>query len=231
MSYAGSLNDISTLAHEIGHAFHSAQLNGLRPLCQEYPMTLAESASTFAEILLAEGIMTDPDSSDAQKLSVLTATVNHGIAFLIDIPIRFNFEKAFHEERMRGEVSVSRFKSLMTDAMQSQFGDLLEENGANPFFWASKMHFYLTGVSFYNYPYTFGYLLSRGLFEMFKREGKAFLPKYQEFLRYSGSDMAQSVAQDTLGVDLETTDFWKRSIMSHEPELAEFETLVKKVLG
>jgi len=231
MSYAGSLNDISTLAHEIGHAFHSAQLNGLRPLCQEYPMTLAESASTFAEILLAEGIMTDPDSSDAQKLSVLTATVNHGIAFLIDIPIRFNFEKTFHEERMRGEVSVSRFKSLMTEAMQSQFGDLLEENGANPFFWASKMHFYLTGVSFYNYPYTFGYLLSRGLFEMFKREGKAFLPKYQEFLRYSGSDMAQSVAQDTLGVDLETTDFWKRSIMSHEPELAEFETLVKKVLG
>jgi oligoendopeptidase F len=231
MSYAGSLNDISTLAHEIGHAFHSGQLKGLRPFMQGYPMTLAESASTFAEILLAEGIMTDPDSSDAQKLSVLTATVNHGIAFLIDIPIRFNFEKAFHEERMRGEVSVSHFKSLMTEAMQNQFGDLLEEKGADPFFWASKMHFYLTGVSFYNYPYTFGYLLSRGLFGMFKREGTAFLPKYQEFLRYSGSDMAQNVAQKTLGADLEATDFWKQAIMSHEPELAEFETLVKKVLG
>ncbi|MBU1107104.1 MAG: M3 family oligoendopeptidase [Candidatus Riflebacteria bacterium] len=231
MSYAGSLSDVSTLAHEIGHAFHSSQLNGLRPFKQGYPMTLAESASTFAEILLAEGILTDPEASDAQKLNVLTGSINHGIAFLIDIPIRFNFEKAFHEERMRGEVSVSRFKALMTEAMQNQFGELLEENGANPFFWASKMHFYITGVSFYNYPYTFGYLLSRGLFEMFKREGSDFLPKYQNFLRLSGSDMAQSVAQKALGADLENTDFWKRAIMGHEPELVQFEELSKKVLG
>lgn len=231
MSYAGSLNDISTLAHEIGHAFHSAQLRGLRPTKQGYPMTLAESASTFAEILLAEGILTDPESSDAQKLSVLTGSINHGIAFLIDIPIRFNFEKAFHEERMNGEVSVSRFKALMTEAMQNQFGELLEDNGANPFFWASKMHFYLTGVTFYNYPYTFGYLLSRGLFEMFQREGAAFLPKYEEFLCLSGSDMAQNVAQKALGADLEGTEFWKRAIMSHESDLAQFEELVKKVLG
>ncbi|EKD81953.1 MAG: hypothetical protein ACD_39C01552G0002 [uncultured bacterium] len=231
MSYAGSLNDVSTLAHEIGHAFHSAQLRGLRPIKQGYPMTLAESASTFAEILLADGILTAPESSDAQKLSVLTGSINHGIAFLIDIPIRFNFEKAFHEERMHGEVSVSRFKSLMTEAMQNQFGELLEKDGANPFFWASKMHFYLTGVTFYNYPYTFGYLLSRGLFEMFKREGRKFLPKYQEFLRLSGSDMAQSVAQKALGADLEGTEFWKRAIMSHESDLAQFEKLYKKVLG
>jgi oligoendopeptidase F len=194
-------------------------------------MTLAESASTFAEILLAEGILTDPEASDAQKLNVLTGSINHGIAFLIDIPIRFNFEKAFHEERMRGEVSVSRFKSLMTEAMQAQFGELLEDNGANPFFWASKMHFYLTGVSFYNYPYTFGYLLSRGLFEMFKREGRDFLPKYQQFLKLSGSDMAQSVAQKALGADLESTDFWKRAIIGHESDLVQFEDLVKKVLG
>ena len=231
MSYAGSLSDVSTLAHEIGHAFHSYQLKGLRPARQGYPMTLAESASTFAEILLAEGILTDPEASDAQKLNVLTGSINHGIAFLIDIPIRFNFEKAFHEERMRGEVSVSRFKSLMTEAMQAQFGELLEDNGANPFFWASKMHFYLTGVSFYNYPYTFGYLLSRGLFEMFKREGRDFLPKYQQFLKLSGSDMAQSVAQKALGADLESTDFWKRAIMGHESDLVQFEDLVKKVLG
>lgn len=230
MSYAGSLNDVSTLAHEIGHAFHSHQLNGLRPFMQEYPMTLAESASTFAEMLLADGVLTDPEASDAQKLNVLTGTVNHGIAFLIDIPIRFRFEKAFHEERMNGEVSVSRLKTLMTEAMQNQFGELLEANGANPYFWASKLHFYISGVTFYNFPYSFGYLLSRGLFGMFKKDGKKFLPRYEQFLRLSGSDMAHEVARQSLGADLEETAFWKQAILSHEPELQQFEELVTRVL-
>ncbi len=230
MSFAGSMNDMSTLAHEVGHAFHSCQLNGLRPFLQEYPMTLAESASTFGEMILADGILNDKSVSDAQKLNVLTNTINHGIAFLIDIPIRFNFEKSFHEERMQGEVSVSKLKELMTTAMQNQFGELLEKDGANPMFWASKLHFYISGVTFYNFPYSFGYLLSRGLFEMFKTEGKAFLPKYRDFLRLSGSDMAHKVAKKAVKADLESTDFWKRAIMSHESELDMFEKLVKKVL-
>jgi len=230
MSYAGSLNDVSTLAHEIGHAFHSHHLNGLRPLKQEYPMTLAESASTFAEMLLAEGVMSDPQASEAQKLNVLTETINHGIAFLIDIPVRFKFEKAFHEERMNGEVSVSRLKAIMREAMQNQFGELLEEGGANEMFWASKLHFYISGVTFYNFPYSFGYLLSRGLFAMFQNEGEKFLPKYEEFLRLSGSDMAHKVVFKALGADLEKVDFWKQAISSLEPELKLFEELVARVL-
>jgi oligoendopeptidase F len=193
-------------------------------------MTLAESASTFGEMLLAEGILSDPDSSDALKLNILTEIINHGIAFLIDIPIRFNFEKAFYEERANGQVGVSKLKELMSDTMKKQFGDLLEEGGADPYFWASKMHFYITGVTFYNFPYSFGYLLSRGLYGMFKKEQEAFLPKYENFLRKSGSNMAHLVAKETLGADLESKEFWKQSIMSHEPELKLFEELVAKVL-
>ncbi len=230
MSFAGSMNDVTTLAHEIGHAFHSYQLRGLRPFLQEYPMTLAESASTFGEMILADGILHDSKVSDAGRLNVLTSVINDGIAFLIDIPIRFNFEKAFHEERMNGEVSVSKLKELMTNAMQKQFGDLLEKDGANPMFWASKLHFYISGVTFYNFPYTFGYLLSRGLFEMFRKEGRAFLPKYRDFLRLSGSDMAHKVAKKAIKADLEDTTFWKQAIMSHESELAMFEKLAVKVL-
>ncbi|MGM0601398.1 MAG: M3 family oligoendopeptidase [Candidatus Rifleibacteriota bacterium] len=230
MSFAGSLNDVSTLAHEVGHAFHSYNLKGLRPMLKGYPMTLAESASTFGEMLLAEGILSDPDSSDALKLNILTEIINHGIAFLIDIPIRFNFEKAFYEERSKGEVGVSRLKELMSGTMKNQFGDLLEKDGADPYFWASKMHFYITGVTFYNFPYSFGYLLSRGLYGMFKKEQEAFLPKYENFLRKSGSNLAHLVAKETLGANLETKEFWKQSIMSHEPELKLFEELVAKVL-
>lgn len=231
MSYSGSLSDVSTLAHEIGHAFHGAQLKGLRPMKKEYPMTLAESASTFAELLLADGILSDPETSQAQKLNVLTGNLNHAIAFLIDIPIRFNFEKSFYEERANGVVSVSKLKQLMTDAMKNQFGDLLENDGANPYFWASKMHFYITEVSFYNYPYTFGYLLSRGLFEMFKKEGTKFLPRYEQFLRESGSDMAHIIAQKTLDANLEKTEFWKQAIMGYKSELEQFENLAGKVFG
>jgi oligoendopeptidase F len=230
MTYAGSLNDVSTLAHEIGHAFHSFNLKGLRPMLKGYPMTLAESASTFGEMLLADGILSNPNASDALKLNILTEILNHGIAFLIDIPIRFNFEKSFYEERSKGEVGVSRLKELMSDAMKKQFGSLLEENGQDQYFWASKMHFYITEVTFYNFPYSFGYLLSRGLFKMFKDEKEAFLPKYEEFLRKSGTDMAHIVARKTLGAELEQPDFWKAAILSHENELKVFEELVAKVL-
>ncbi|GAB4284044.1 MAG: M3 family oligoendopeptidase [Candidatus Rifleibacteriota bacterium] len=231
MSFGGSLHDVSTLAHETGHAFHSFIMKGLRPLRRKYPMTLAETASTFAEMLLADGILASPDSSDALKLNILTENINHAIAFLIDIPIRFKFEKAFHEERLNGEVSVSRLKELMVQAMKKQFGDLLAEDGVNPFFWASKLHFYSTGVTFYNYPYTFGYLLSRGLFENFKQEKEKFLPGYEEFLRNSGSNFAHIVAKQTVGADLECPDFWKSAISSHEDDLQKFEELVEKVIG
>jgi oligoendopeptidase F len=230
MTYAGSLHDVSTLAHEVGHAFHSHNLNGQRVILKEYPMTLAESASTFGEMLLADGIISDPESSDALKLSILTETINHAIAFLIDIPIRFNFEKSFYEERSEGEVSVSRLKELMKIAMQKQFGNLLEDGGANEYFWASKMHFYITEVTFYNFPYSFGYLLSRGLYGMFRQQRHEFLPKYEEFLRRSGSNMAHVVAKETIGADLEQAAFWKQAILSHEADLKAFEDLSAKIL-
>lgn len=230
MTFAGSLRDIFTLAHETGHAFHSHVMKGLRPHQKSYPMTLAETASIFAEMLLAEGLLADPDSSDAIKLNIVNANLNRSMAFLIDIPIRFYFEKAYHEERLKGEISVSRFKELMVTATKNQFGDLLEEDGANQFFWIEKMHFYVTGRTFYNFPYTFGYLLSRGLYAEFKKDAKGFLPKYREFLNLSGSDMAHNIASKTIGADLEKTDFWKQAILSLENDLKLFEELVPKVI-
>ena len=230
MTFTGTLSDMSTLAHETGHAFHSWQLNGGRACIKDYPMTLAETASTFSEMLLADGIVTNPETPDNVKLDVLTNTINDILAYLVDIPIRFKFEKAFHEERIKGEVSVSRLKELMTEAMKNQFGDLLEDGGENNMFWASKLHFYALDCTFYNYPYIFGYLLSRGLFGMFKKEGQEFLPKYENFLKHTGRGMAQDVAKETLGVDLENKQFWIDSIMGHELVLSQFEELVKKII-
>jgi oligoendopeptidase F len=175
-------------------------------------MTLAESASTFGEMILTEGILSDPAVSDEDKLRVLDMETAHGAVYLMDIPVRFEFERAFHEERQAGEVEVSRLRELMTQTQQRLFGDTLEEGGDDPLFWASKLHFYITGVTFYNFPYTFGFLLSRGLFARFREEGDAFLPRYEEFLRSTGSDTAENVARESLGVDIESPEFWVDAI-------------------
>ncbi len=212
MTYNDTIGDVLTLAHEAGHAFHSHVMRDIRTYAHYYPMTLAESASTFGEMILAEGVLEDPGVEDSEKALMLDTEVNHGAIYLMDIPVRFEFEKAFYEERQKGEVSVSRLKELMAQTQRRIFGDVLEEGGEDPYFWASKLHFYITGVTFYNFPYTFGYLLSRGLFSLFKKEGSDFLPKYEEFLRLTGSDTAENVARRSIGQDLESPEFWVESI-------------------
>ena len=144
MTYNNTLGSVRTLAHEAGHAFHSYILKSQRPFACGYPMTLAESASTFGEMILTEGILEDPHISDAQKALTLDMEVGHGALFLMDIPVRFAFEKAFYEQRQDGELSVTQFKDLMVDTQRQVFGDVLEEGGEDPYFWASKLHFYIT---------------------------------------------------------------------------------------
>jgi len=212
MTYNDTIGDVLTLAHEAGHAFHSHVMRDIRTYAHYYPMTLAESASTFGEMILTEGILEDPSIGESEKALMLDTEINHGAIYLMDIPVRFEFEKAFYEERRKGEVSVSRLKELMTETQRRIFGDVLEEGGEDPYFWASKLHFYITGVTFYNFPYTFGYLLSRGLFSLFKKEGSDFLPKYEEFLRLTGSDTAENVARRSIGQNLELPEFWVESI-------------------
>ena len=226
MTYNETLGDVLTLAHEAGHAFHSYVMREIRPYAHFYPMTLAESASTFGEMILAEGILEDPSIGDTEKALMLDTEINHGAIYLMDIPVRYEFEKSFYEERQDGEVSVSRLKQLMTETQRRIFGDVLDEGGEDPYFWSSKLHFYITGVTFYNFPYTFGYLLSRGLFSMFKKEGKEFLPKYEEFLRLSGSDTAENVAKKSIGRDLETPDFWVDSIRTLREPFEKLKSLI-----
>ncbi len=212
MSFNGRLGDVRTLAHEAGHAFHHHVLRRSRPVLHHYPMTLAESASTFGEMILTEGVLGDPAVSDEDKLRVLDMEAAHGAVYLMDIPVRFEFEKAFHEERLEEEVEISRLCGLMAQTQRRLFGDALEEGGEDPLFWASKLHFYITGLTFYNFPYTFGFLLSRGLFARFREEGAAFLPRYEDFLRRSGADTAENVARESIGADLESPGFWLEAI-------------------
>jgi oligoendopeptidase F len=229
MTYNESLGDLLTLAHESGHAYHGYLVRDVRPLARIYPMTLAETASTFGEQVLMNGLLDNPSTTDAQKAMMLDIEVGHGAIYLLDIPVRFEFEKRFYEERQKGDVSVSRLKQLMVQTQRTVFGEVLESGGEDPYFWASKLHFYITGLTFYNFPYTFGYLLSRGLYAMFKREGRPFLSKYEEFLRLAGTDSAENVVRRTLGRDLENAEFWTEAIQSLEAPLARLEALVPTI--
>jgi oligoendopeptidase F len=202
----------------------------IRPYGRGYPMTLAETASTFGEQILINGLLDDPAVSETQKAMMLDAEVGHGAIYLLDIPVRYEFERAFYEERKSGELSVSRLKELMVESQRRVLGEVLEPGGEDPYFWASKLHFYITGVTFYNFPYTFGFLLSRALYALFKKEGAYFLRKYEEFLRLTGSDTAENVVQRSLGRNLEDPEFWTEAIRSLEGPLNRLETLLPKVL-
>ncbi len=214
MTYNGTVNDVMTLAHEAGHAFHGHLLGDRRGLARSYPMTLAETASTFAEQLLTEGIVGDPNRPSDHKKRLLDSQVRHAVTFLLDIPIRYHFERRFNQERQEGEVSVSRLKAMMSEIQREWLGEILETDGEDPFFWASKLHFYITERSFYNFPYTFGFLLSRKLFTRYRAEGPSFLQHYEAFLRGTSTRDADSLIVDVLHEDPSDPTFWMSAIDS-----------------
>ncbi len=230
MTYQGSLGDISTLAHEVGHAFHAEVMRDTRVFARQYPMTLAETASTFAESLLSDGVLSDPSLSPAQRALLLGETVGDGAAFLLDVPTRFFFEKKLYEERQAGELPASRLSELMAETQREIFGDALLKGGEDPLFWASKLHFFIPDVTFYNFPYTFGFLLSRGMYALYKEEGQSFLPRYEAFLTMTGSAMAHEVAKQSIARDLESPEFWVEAIDTLKGPTDELERLLPSVI-
>lgn len=222
-TYNGALGDVVTVAHELGHAFHARLLQRERLWASAYPMTLAETASTFAQNLVMDAVIDSADASAEDRAVMLDSRMQDASAFLLDIPMRFEFEKAVYEERPDGELSVDRFCELMRNAQLECYGDGLDPAALDPWFWASKLHFYVTGLSFYNFPYTFGYLFSTGIFARAREEGPEFLSRYEDLLRMAGSDTAENVARTCLGVDLEQPNFWNASIDLVERDLERFE--------
>tara|TARA_B100000686_G_scaffold354408_1_gene464489 strand:- start:2091 stop:3947 length:1857 start_codon:yes stop_codon:yes gene_type:complete len=229
MSYNNTANDVHTLAHEAGHAFHNYLMRDIRGCAHDYPMTLAESASTFAEMILTEGLLNEPSMDDIHKARILDMETGRAAVYLMDIPVRYEFEKRLHKERINGEVGAGHLKELMTSTQREIFGDLLIPGGEDPLFWASKQHFYITGLTFYNFPYTFGFLLSCGLFARFQEQGEDFLPAYECFLRMTGSASTEKVARSTVGCDLESPMFWRSAIETLRESVEQLEKLLTRM--
>ncbi|MFS0723455.1 M3 family oligoendopeptidase [Paenibacillus sp. 1P07SE] len=209
MTYSGTASNVATLAHELGHAYHQHVMNDLPPMAQEYAMNVAETASTFAELIVADSAM--QEAADPQeKLVLLEDKIQRTVAFYMNIYARFRFETAFYERRAEGTLSADELNALMEEAQEEAFGGAIGRK--HPAFWASKLHFYLTDVPFYNFPYTFGYLFSTGLYARALEEGSSFAGRYVELLRDTGRMNVEELAQKHLGVSLEQPDFWRSAV-------------------
>ena len=212
MTYRDCLPDVLTLAHEAGHAFHSHVLGKERPLRAGYTMPLAETASTFAEKILTEGVLSDGDNPHVDKCRLLDAEIEHMLAFLLDLPVRFRFERELYRRRQDKTLSVREIRELMEETQRTVFSNSLAESGLDSGFWISKLHFYISGVQFYNYPYTFGYLLSTAFMERLRSEGTGFLRQYEEFLRLTGHCDCETAVRESIGEDIREEAFWLRQI-------------------
>ncbi|MEZ8882580.1 M3 family oligoendopeptidase [Vibrio sp. 10N.222.54.F6] len=223
MTWSGSRSDLMTLAHELGHAFHNWVMKDI-PLCQtRYPMTLAETASIFAENIVRDHLLTQAQTRN-EKLEMLWEELSSSLALMVNIPVRFEFEKAFYEQREKGELTAQQLCDLMETTWKEWYGDAMTE--ADPYFWASKLHFSISQVSFYNYPYLFGYLFSKGVYAQRDAKGEQFYGDYVSLLRDTGSMMAEEVVQKHLGMDLTQADFWQQSIDMVKVQIDEFERLL-----
>jgi len=224
MSYTENSADVRTLAHELGHGYHNHTMRGLRPWARVYPMTLAETASIVAETLVSDAQLRRLDLDQTARLEVLDARLGQVAVYLLDIPTRLAFERAFYAERASGEVPVARACELMHQAQLDVFGDVLDPEGTHPWFWADKLHFYISGRRFYNYPYTFGYLFGQGVLARARQVGAdAFHPTYVELLRQTARGTAEQVVQDVLGIDLGEKGFWEAALTGAEADLRAFE--------
>lgn len=224
MTFTGSVNDASTLAHELGHAFHSSVLTDLPVWRDAYAMNIAETASTFAELLIADANI-NAAQSDAEKVVLLDAKMTNAVSMFMNIRARYLFERAFYTERAEGYVPAERLNELMTDAQNEAFNGLLTKT--HPHFWSSKLHFYIDSVPFYNFPYTFGYLFSAGVYAWVQTQ-ENFEDAYIALLRDSAHMSIEDLAQKHLNVDLTKPDFWQAGADLIQADINEFMRLSKQ---
>jgi len=228
MTYQGSDSDVITLAHELGHAFHSWVMRDLPDCQRSYGMSLAETASTFGETTVRDALLARA-GSDAGRFAIMWEEISAIPTFLLNIPARFAFEKSFYEAREARPLRPAELSALMSAAWRDWYGDSMSE--PDPMFWASKLHFYISGLSFYNFPYLFGYLFSLGVYQRKESAGADFYPRYVELLRDTGRTDAEVLARRHLEVALDAPDFWRDVVRRLEPRVTAFEALVDRLIA
>ena len=212
VNFDGSPDQLSTIAHELGHAFHNecAYQFDKTVLQQITPMTLAETASTFCETAVTEAVLSQVKDPQ-EELAVLEGQLTGAAQVIVDIYSRYLFEKEVFERREQAELSADDFCEIMERAQKATYGDGLDERYLQKYMWTWKPHYYSTGVSFYNFPYAFGLLFGTGLYAIYKQRGAEFVDDYKALLASTGEASAADLAS-RFGIDIRTPKFWEDSL-------------------
>ncbi|MRH41840.1 M3 family oligoendopeptidase [Aquibacillus halophilus] len=228
MTYSGSSASVATLAHELGHGYHQHVMDELSVLNQNYAMNVAETASTLAEMIIADAAVKNA-TNEEEKIALLEDKIQRSVAFFMNIHARFLFENKFYQERKKGIVPTERLHELMVEAQKESFSHELD--AYDPTFWASKLHFHITDVPFYNFPYTFGYLFSLGIYANAIESDEDFEESYNELLKDTGRMNVEDLAEKHLQVNLGELDFWERGIQLCVADVEEFLRLTEEKIN
>ena len=224
VNYVPAYDGVTTLAHELGHAYHNLNASGLTPLQRRTPMTLAETASTYCETIIKEAALSDATSNE--RLYIIEQSLQAAAQIVVDILSRFEFEQAVFTARRERELSVGELNWLMLEAQASTYGDGLDNEARHPYMWAVKGHYYSPESSYYNYPYLFGLLFGLGLYAIYQKQPEGFLERYDEMLASTGRASAADVAA-RFGIDLYSRDFWRSSLDVIRTDIERFAALVE----
>lgn len=234
-NFTGTFSDIITLSHELGHAFHFSCMKDKAPVFFNYPMTLAETASTFAETIVKQDMIAN--SQDFDQMRILDLDLTDTSQVLVDILCRYYFEESVFQARKSSELTADDFCRLMQEAQEKSYGNGLndERNEDNSnyterhdYMWAVKSHYYITSLDFYNFPYAFGQLFAAGLYQRAKKEGPEFAKTYEELLSLTGNQSCEDLCKKT-GFDITNKDFWKSGIDMYAKEVEKYCNFVEKI--
>jgi oligoendopeptidase F len=222
MNFKPSFGSLQTMAHELGHAYHNLNLAQRTPLQRHTPMALAETASIFCETIVTNAALAV--ATPAEQLSILEDDLQGACQVVVDIHSRFLFEQGLFNRRRQRELSVDELNALMVESQRATYGDGLDEATLHPYMWAVKGHYYSTGRSYYNWPYTFGLLFGLGLYALYQESPNQFRAGYDELLSSTGLDNAASLAR-RFDIDIRSADFWRSSLAIIRHNIDTFERL------
>ena len=225
-NFDGSLSDVVTLAHELGHAYHGHRIEHHSPLNTRYSMPVAETASTFNEAVIMNAAIRDA-ASDEEKMMLIESTLQDVTQVICDIYSRYLFETEVVEKRKDGFLFSDDLEDIMLRAQKKAYGTGLDHSQLHPYMWICKSHYYDAGLNFYNFPYAFGCLFAKGLYAQYQKEGPAFVDKYNRLLEATTVSSVEDVAA-MAGIDITKPDFWRDSLAIVETMIDEFIALSAK---
>jgi pepF/M3 family oligoendopeptidase len=219
LNYGDTFSDVVTAAHELGHGYHGDCLNEERFLNSDYPMPIAETASTFCETIVKKAAV--KTSTKEEAFSILENEISDCAQVIVDIYSRFLFESKVFEERKNSSLNASELKDIMIWTQKEAYGDGLDEKCLHPYMWACKPHYYYASSNFYNFPYAFGLLFAKGLYAEYLNRGNDFVEDYDKLLSVTGKNKIADVTK-LMGIDIHSVDFWRSSLKTIEEDIEEF---------